>query len=140
MIPLNTILADDGEINLPILKKFNGETIQKPDLQGKILVMNFWASWCTSCLKELPELNALKKENTKKNIVFLAINAGESKKKIKKFLRKHSFDYQILQDPERKYSKNLNVLSLPQTIIYSTIQKKILYRSHVPPKLLSDIF
>ena len=86
------------------------------ELKNKKVLINFWASWCTSCINELQELEALKVKYNK-NYTFVAINAGEKKNKIKKFINKFNFSYEILSDPNRSYSKDLGVESLPRTIV-----------------------
>lgn len=109
-----------------------GQTITLSELtKEKKVLLNFWASWCTSCAKEIPELEQLKKKNP--GVVFIGINAGDKKKKIKKFLKKFGFSYQILMDKDKSYSKQIGVLSLPQSMIIGK-NREILYQSDKPPK------
>ena len=89
----------------------------------KKVLINFWASWCTACIQELAELEDLKKANEKNGVLFVAINAGEKKKKIKRFLRKYKFSYLILEDKDRVLSKSLNVTDLPKTIVIDNKMK-----------------
>ena len=100
---------------------------------GQKVLINFWASWCTSCIQEIPDLEELKKSNP--NVTFLAINAGESKRKIKKFLNKNKFSYKILMDKNKFFSKGLGVLSLPQTILLNE-RGEVIYHKNIPPKKL----
>lgn len=117
---------------LPIYKK---EMKYQYSAKTKTLI-NFWASWCTSCIQEIPELEALKKENPK--VEFLAVNAGDSPSKIKKFLKKTKFSYTVLMDKSKKFSKELGVLSLPITMVISK-KGEVLYRSSKPPKNLKSL-
>lgn len=98
---------------------------------GKKVIINFWASWCTACAREIEELEALKK-NFPKNI-YIAVNADETDKKIRKFIKKHNFTYIILKDKDKKFSKNMKVKSLPQTIILGE-NNEIIYKAYIPPK------
>lgn len=112
----------------------NGEEVKLSELvKEKKVLLNFWASWCTSCAKEIPELEELKKKNP--DVEFLAINAGDNNKKIKKFLKKFGFSYKVLMDSDKNYSKSIGVLSLPQTMIIGK-NREILYRSEKPPQKL----
>ena len=97
---------------------------------NKKIVINFWATWCTSCIKEIDELERLKNNNP--NVEFIAINAGDSKKKIKKFLKKHPWTYKILMDVDKSISKSLGVLSLPQTWVLDK-KRTIIYKNTKPP-------
>jgi thiol-disulfide isomerase/thioredoxin len=121
-----------NEVSLPI---YNSDKTYhlKNDNGGKKTVVNFWASWCTACIQELDELEQLKKKHPEYN--YLAINAGEKKKKIKKFMKKYKFSYQILLDKNKRYSKSMGVLELPKTMVFDS-DLTILYNSKVPPKEL----
>lgn len=115
--------------SLPIYKKNETFTFKK----GKRTLINFWASWCTSCIQEIPILEELKNKNPE--VSFIAINAGDSKKKIKKFLKKTGFSYTVLMDKSKKVSKELGILSLPQTIVIDEAGNIIFHKSF-PPKSL----
>lgn len=100
---------------------------------GKKTLVNFWASWCTSCIQEIPLLEELKKKNP--DVTFIAINAGDSQKKIKKFLKKTGFSYTVLMDKSKKVSKGMGILSLPQTIVVDE-KGEIIFHENIPPKSL----
>ena len=100
---------------------------------GKKTLINFWASWCTSCIQEIPELEALKRTYPKAE--FLAVNAGDSNRKIKKFLKKTGFSYKVLLDKSKSFSKNLGILSLPKTLVINE-KGEITYQDNKPPKEL----
>ncbi|MCR9206260.1 MAG: TlpA family protein disulfide reductase, partial [Halobacteriovoraceae bacterium] len=101
--------------------------------EKKKVVINFWASWCTSCAQEVPLLESLQKQNP--DVVFLAINAGDSKRKIKKFLKKYGFTWRVLMDKSKTFSKGLGVVSLPKTMVIDS-KGKIIYEESVPPQSL----
>lgn len=106
-------------------------------LKGKKTVINFWATWCTSCIIEVPELNKLKASDTSGEFHFLAISAGDTKKKIKKFIRKNGFNFDILMDKDRSVSKKWGVNSLPVTLVLDE-NGKILYQGNRPPVSLKE--
>ena len=108
----------------------------KSDLNRKQVVINFWASWCTTCIEEIPLLNQLYERYKMKDYQFIAINAGEKDFKIKKFLKKYSFKFLILKDKNREISKKLGVTKLPRTIIIDK-NGKIIYNKERPPQNLS---
>jgi thiol-disulfide isomerase/thioredoxin len=111
------------------------KVFQHPKDTNGVVLINFWASWCTSCIQEVPELEKLKADNPK--LTFLAINAGDSKAKIKKFLKKNDFTYKVLMDRDKSFSKGLGVLSLPITMILNK-EGVITYRASKPPKTIND--
>lgn len=119
--------------NLPVYNK--EKNLSLDDIKADKIVINFFASWCTACMKEVGELNQLKAEYDKtKDIVFLAINAGEKDFKITKFLDKTKFDYLILKDDDLSYSMSIGVEKLPRTIVLNS-KKEIIYSSELPPSV-----
>jgi len=117
------------------LKEYGSEKIFKlsDHLGKKIIVMNFWASWCTSCATEIPDLHKLKRKYP--NALFLGLNAGEKAYKMKKFIKRHKFNYLILKDPNRKVSKSFGVTDLPKTIVIGK-DRKVQFLGNRPPKKL----
>ena len=99
-------------------------------LGKQVIVLNFWASWCTSCITELPELHALKAKYPK--ALFIGVNSGESEKFVKKFLRRYKFNYKILMDQTKSVAKSYGIDTLPRTIVID-LKKKISYKGDRPP-------
>lgn len=78
-----------------VLPAMNGTGCNLENLRGKIVVINLWGTFCSPCITEIPELNALVRKYNEKGIVFLA-PAPDDKAALEIFLKKHPFDYQIL--------------------------------------------
>jgi len=76
----------------------SGKTIHSSELKGKVIVLKVWATWCGSCVKEIPQLNGLvDRYKNDSSIVFLAIT-DDSKEEIGRFLVKRPFNYQHITD------------------------------------------
>lgn len=80
------------------LKTIDGNSISDRDLEGKITVMNVWATWCGSCLEEIPELNKLFETYSKDTSVLFLAMSDEPAEKIKHSLQQHTFNFK--QIPE----------------------------------------
>jgi cytochrome c biogenesis protein CcmG, thiol:disulfide interchange protein DsbE len=63
-----------------------GETFDNASIKGKVVLLEFWATWCQYCAAEQPTVDALQKEFAAKGLVVLAVDVGESKKAVKKYL------------------------------------------------------
>ncbi|MEK0411522.1 MAG: hypothetical protein RJA03_35, partial [Pseudomonadota bacterium] len=96
--PLFTSTIDDPEGKPQSLKQF----------ENKVIVLNFWATWCEPCREEMPELSNLYAENKSKNVVVVGIAIDESKA-VKSYLKKTKVTYPILVDEDKGVilSKNL---------------------------------
>lgn len=129
---MNLVYAKSiSNIDLPLFG--SNKVFKLSSYKNKKIVINFWASWCTACAQEISELESLKKKYP--GAIFIAINAGEKQKNIKRFLNKYKFTYLILEDKNRVFSKNIGINSLPQTIVLGE-NHEIEYHSHIPPKKL----
>jgi thiol-disulfide isomerase/thioredoxin len=79
-------------------RALSGKYIHFSELKGKIVVLKLWATWCGSCVKEIPELNAMvDRYKNDSSIVFIAIT-DDSKEVIERFLVKRPFNYQHITD------------------------------------------
>ena len=123
-------LADHPEISLLKADKApdfsfsalrKGTTENLSSFRGKVVLLNFWASWCAPCVIEFPKLEALA-ETYPDNLVVLAISADTDRAEIEKFL--HRIKYQdrenmlIIHDENRKISQDLfQTIKFPETII-----------------------
>ncbi|EKD41469.1 MAG: peroxiredoxin-like protein, partial [uncultured bacterium] len=89
------------------LSSLNNQSVSLHDFLGrKIIVMNFWASWCDTCEEEMPQLLKLKeKYASDPDVVFFGINAGDSPRAAQKFVDKLNYSYNILMDVDKQVSK-----------------------------------
>ncbi len=133
------------EINLPEfnLETIDGTKISSNNLQGKILVIDFWATWCTPCRKAIPDLIELKNEFGNKDFEILGISIDEftrnTKSEVKPFVESLNVNYTIAYGTVDLIKKFDNLTSIPTTFIVSKkgkIVKKFL--GTVPLSLLKS--
>ena len=129
----NVFAEKISDFSLPINKE-QQKFVLSENLKTKKVLINFWATWCTSCIQELPQLEALKAKYGDQ-VTFVAVNAGEKQNLLDKFFKKYNFSYIQLKDEDRVFSKSLKVESLPVTIVIDR-DMNIIYRDVVPPKTL----
>jgi len=79
------------------LNNLNGKTIHLQDYKGKVVLVNFWATWCESCKEEFSKLIQLQEKYGSKGLVIVAVNLAESKPKIQTFLKSHAFPENIFE-------------------------------------------
>jgi peroxiredoxin len=86
-------------------------------LQGKVVLVNFWATWCPPCRKELPDLESLYEQFQKQGLVILAIS-DEDASAVKPFIAEQGISYTVLLDPGRNVNTLFHIMRIPQTFIY----------------------
>jgi peroxiredoxin len=86
-------------------------------LAGKVVLVNFWATWCPPCRKELPDLEALAERFGSRGLVVLAISDEEAGK-VKPFVADHKLSYPVLLDPGRKVNDLFRVEGIPKSFVY----------------------
>jgi peroxiredoxin len=87
------------------------------DLRGKVVVLNFWATWCPPCRKELPGLESLYRQFKDEGLVILAIS-DEDAGKVKPFIVEQKVTYPVLLDPGRKVNELFQIEGIPKTFVY----------------------
>jgi peroxiredoxin len=103
------------EFSLPA---FGGGTHRLSDYRGKVVLLNFWATWCKACVEELPSLERLRKAMAGKDFVILSVSGDGSEKELGKFLLKTPLSFPVLMDPEKQVSFDLYaVVGLPTTYL-----------------------
>ena len=87
------------------------------DYRGKVVLVNFWATWCGPCRDEMPSIQELKRKLAGRPFVVLAVNLDEPESRIRKFLTEVKVDFPVLLDPERKVSKGWDARILPASFV-----------------------
>jgi peroxiredoxin len=99
------------------LTELRGKTWTLKDLRGKVVLVNFWATWCPPCRKEMPDLEALYAQFKDQGLVILAIS-DEDAGKVRPFVAEQKVTYPILLDPGRKVNELFQVEGIPKTFVY----------------------
>jgi peroxiredoxin len=120
-------LAADDERRQQVdftLEDLSGTKWTLKDLSGKVVVVNFWATWCPPCRKEMPDLETLYKRFQNQGLVILAIS-DEDAGKVKPFVVQQKVSYPILLDPGRKVNQLFEVEGIPKSFVYDRSGKLV---------------
>ena len=97
----------------------SGRKIAVDNFGGRVLVVNFWATWCPPCISELPSLNALAAELKGSGVVFLGISVDKDKAAYDKFLKKVKLNFETARDPGADISAEYGTFKYPETYVIS---------------------
>ena len=87
------------------------------ELRGKIVVLNFWASYCPPCVEETPSLVSLQRRLKDKGVTVVGISWDEDSEAYHHFLKDHNIDFLTVRDAEQKSSRLYGTLKIPETYI-----------------------
>ncbi len=99
------------------LTDINGAQVNLKDFQGKIIMLNFWASWCPPCREEMPSMEAFYSKMKGRNFEMLAVNIQENESTVKNFLQKNRYTFPVLMDLEGVAAQKYKIRSIPTTFI-----------------------
>ncbi len=99
------------------LTSLDGKTYTLAGLKGRVVLLNFWATWCPPCRKEMPDMEKLYREYESKGLTVLAVS-DEDRETVERFLAKTSYTFPILLDPGRKVNDAFMVEGIPKTFLF----------------------
>ena len=120
-VPLNNMAINEKPkpISPIIFEDFSGNKIHLKDYRGKIVIINFWATWCTPCKNEMPSLDTLQQDTSFKNLQVFAVNMEQPNTiKTKKFFDDLNIkELEIFFDRDLNFVKEFKLRGVPTTIL-----------------------
>jgi thiol-disulfide isomerase/thioredoxin len=108
-------IKDPGTIPRLVLKTIDGRTLDSDDFKGKVVLVNFWATWCPPCRDEIPDLVALQ-ERYKDHLVIIGVSSDEGPvETVSKFVADHKMNYPIVMETPELGTVFPGVYALPTT-------------------------
>jgi thiol-disulfide isomerase/thioredoxin len=116
------------------LKSLDGKTVSKDSLKGEVVVLNFWASWCSPCMGEIPQLKQVA-ANSKARIVGIALDENGAET-VKPFVESHQINYTVLLGDQDIFQQ-FNGVGIPYTLVLDRSQRIVkVYRGPVDREAL----
>lgn len=120
LVQANDLKPYEGE-SLPdfTLNDMQANSHTLSDYQGKVVMLNFWATYCGPCIKEMPSMQRLKEKMAGKDFAILAVDMAEEPSDVKAFLKKHriKIDFPLLLDPDGEVVEQWMISAVPTTFI-----------------------
>jgi peroxiredoxin len=107
------------------LRDTSGALARLSDQRGKIVLLNFWATWCPPCREEMPAIDSLWKSTKDKGFTVMGISLGEEPRTVKDFVSRHGYGFPILVDPRGELGSAFGIRSIPTTYILDKTGKAI---------------
>jgi peroxiredoxin len=112
------------------LKDLDGNDVKLSDYRGKIVILNFWATWCKYCVLEMPDLDELNKELKEGgDAVIITVNTQESAEKARNFIESSGYSLTVLLDQDGSVTRSYGITGFPTTFI---INKDGYFYSYIP--------
>jgi cytochrome c biogenesis protein CcmG, thiol:disulfide interchange protein DsbE len=98
---------------------------------GRVLVLNFWASWCAPCIQETPSLNAFQSSLRQSGVVVLGVSIDKDERAYRTFLQHFQITFETARDPDQKISSKYGTFKIPESYIIDR-------NGRVAAKIISD--
>ena len=120
-----------------VVTALNNNSQKLSDLKGKVVLLNFWATWCPPCREEIPSMIRLNKRMTGKPFQMLAVSLDEGGKQVvESFLKKSGFELPAYIDIDNKAAKSYGVTGVPETYIID--KKGVIVKKVIGPMSWDD--
>jgi thiol-disulfide isomerase/thioredoxin len=94
-----------------------GRKVSLGDLEGRVVLLNFWATWCSSCLREMPLFDQLHREYARAGLTVLGVNIQEDEQTIRRYGEKLELSFPLILDLDGKITKAYGAIGIPSTYL-----------------------
>lgn len=99
------------------LKNLEGSEISLEDFEGKVVFLNFWATWCGPCREEMPSMEKLWQRFKEEAFVILAVDLREEKEEVNSFMKDYGLTFSVLLDSRGEVANNYGIRAIPTTFL-----------------------
>jgi thiol-disulfide isomerase/thioredoxin len=99
------------------LESLSGKRVSLKDFRGKVVFLNFWATWCVPCRDEMPAMETLHREFKDRGLAIVAVNFREDKKAVRRFFDELGLSFESLMDIDGEVGERYGAFSLPLTYL-----------------------
>jgi len=117
------------------LKDLQGQEVRLSDLHGKVVLVNFWATWCKPCKEEMPAMQASYERLRDQGFVVLAVNELEDVEKVAEHIKTHGHTFLVVMDHNNGVANRYGVVGLPASFL---IDRQGIVREHIFGSLLTE--
>ncbi|MBC8166193.1 MAG: TlpA family protein disulfide reductase, partial [Bryobacteraceae bacterium] len=114
----------------------SGQKITQTEFGGKLLVLNFWATWCPPCVEEMPSLQEFARSTASSGVVVLGVSIDRNERAYKNFLQQNRLAFAVARDPEENISSSYGTFKWPETYVIDRTGKVL--QKHIGPKDWTD--
>jgi len=129
-VPAVGMQAEDFQLD-----DLDGKTQRLSQYRGKIVLVNFWATWCKPCKLEMPAMQASFDKLRDKGFVVLAINELEDDAKVREFIKQYGYTFPVLMDRDNKVANQFGVFGIPVTVF---VDEKGVVQEYIRGQLLTE--
>ena len=118
-----------------VLKDLQGRAVKLSDLRGKVVLVNFWATWCKPCKEEMPAMQASYDKLRDKGFFVLAVNELEDTARVAEHIRTHGHTFEVVMDHNNQVANMYGVVGLPASFL---IDPQGIVRERISGSLLTE--
>ncbi len=121
----------------------DGKTITRDNFGGKLLILNFWASWCPPCIEEEPSLEAFAREFQPQGVVVLGVGWDRNEKLYSGFIQRFGVTFPTFRDPDQNISASFGTFQIPETYLIDrsgkVVEKVISDQNWMDPEFIARV-